>query len=68
MTLIAFDFIGKNMLIMNEVGIVVFIKPFYFPVALITIVSRDNSITDNGVAVAIIAFKAVIKHGRVIES
>ncbi len=67
MTLITFDFVGGNMRIMQEISIFVFIESVRFPVAFITVFSRDFSISDDGVAVTFIALKTICKHNRMIE-
>ena len=66
MTLVAFDFMGKNMGRMHEISIIVFVQSVGFPVTFVTIFSRHFSIPDDCLTVAFITFESVIKDKRVI--
>jgi hypothetical protein len=68
MTLIAFDFMGSDMLNMHEVCVIVFFQPISFPVAFVTVFSGNFSISDYGLAVAFVTFKAIVKYKRMIVS
>jgi hypothetical protein len=66
MALVAFDFILINMFRMHEVCILIFIESFQFPVAFVTVLPWDFTISENGVAVALVTRKSVIEDQGVV--
>lgn len=52
---VAFDFVGKDMGRMHEVGFFIPVQPFGFPVALEAIFARHISVADDSLAMAFVA-------------
>jgi len=64
--LVAFDFIFGNMFGVHQVCVFVLFQSLPFPMALIAIFSWDFTIAYDGVAVAFITGKTVVKHHRMV--
>ena len=68
MALVALNFVRKNMGRMHEVSIVEFFQPVCFPMTFVTIFSGDFSVSDDGVAVALVAIESVFKNKGMVIS
>ncbi|MDH5385320.1 MAG: hypothetical protein OEY18_11485 [Candidatus Aminicenantes bacterium] len=66
MALITFYFAFMNMPGMHEICIIIFLKSLLFPVAFVTVLPGDFTISNNGIAVAFVTGETVIKHQGVV--
>jgi hypothetical protein len=65
-TLIALDFVFVNMHRVHEVCVPIFIESFSFSVAFVAVFSRDFTVSQNGVAVALVTREAIIEDQGVV--
>jgi hypothetical protein len=66
MALIAFYFILENMFGVHEICVFVFFQSFPLTVALVTILSRDLPVSENGVAVTLLTRKPIVENKGVV--
>lgn len=64
--LITFYFVFINMSGMQEICIIISLKSLLFPVAFVTVLPGDFTISNNGIAVAFVTGETVIKHQGVV--
>lgn len=66
--LVAFDFMERDVIEMDEIGIAVFIQPLFLKMAFVTVLPGDGPVPDGCPAVAFVAGEVVGKNDGVIKT